>query len=337
MQLERTSPFDPRWYEFVAQREDATIFHRPEWSGLLAEAYDYTAFAVIATEFGRTIAGAPFLAVGRPFRRRWSCLPFTDRCGPLGDDRARSAFVDGLGVLAARDRISTVELRAGHPGPGNDLVSAGVRHTLALGTDATAVLRRMSSAHARNARHAERAGVTVSMGTTVHDVRSFYELHVRTRRRLGVPVQPVRFFRLLARRIIGAGLGFVGTARLGDRPLASAVFLRSGPTLIYKYGASDERTLSHRPNDLLFREVIAMACREGYQTLDFGRSDTEDAGLRRFKSSFGAEETPLMYTHVGSLRPPDLRRAGRLLAPLIRRSSPAFCRALGEALYRYSA
>jgi hypothetical protein len=115
------------------------------------------------------------------------------------------------------------------------------------------------------------------------------------------------------------------------------VFLCSGRTLVYKYGASDEREWSHRPNDLIFRTVIGDAASRGFRDLDFGRTDLEDAGLRRFKSGWGAHEEPLVYTVLGDSAHSSAAGAVRLISPLIRKVTPSFSRALGEVLYRYSA
>lgn len=337
IQLERVSIDDPRWRQFVDDAPDSTIFHRAEWLSVLADTYRFRAFAVIAVERSAVVAGAPFLAVGGPFRRRWSSLPFTDACAPLGIPPAVSAFVGELEQFAMKNGMSSVELRADHRTRLAGVASVAVRHILALDREAGVTLRGVAPAHARNARHAERAGVEIAVGNAPGDIEAFYGLHVRTRRRLGVPVQPWRFFRLLGERIIAPGHGFVMTARRAGRPLAAAVFLASGEMLVYKYGASDEREWAHRPNDLLFWSVIGTACRDGYASLDFGRSDIADEGLRRFKSTWGARETDLNYTVLGTAQKAGGTRVRNVLAPLIRHSAPAVCRALGEALYRYSA
>jgi CelD/BcsL family acetyltransferase involved in cellulose biosynthesis len=337
IQLERVSIDDPRWRQFVDAAPDSTIFHRAEWVSVLAQTYRFRAFAVIATEGSTAVAGAPFLAVGGPFRRRWSSLPFTDACAPLGSAPAVSAFVGELERFAIKNGISSVEVRADHRSRPANSASVAVRHVLALDRKAGATLRGVAPAHARNARHAERAGVQIAVGNALSDVEAFYGLHVRTRRRLGVPVQPWRFFRLLGERIIAPGHGFVLTARRAGRPLGAAIFLASGETLVYKYGASDEREWAHRPNDLLFWTAIGAACQDGYGNLDFGRSDIADAGLRRFKSSWGARESALNYTFLGAAQKTGGTRVRNALAPLIRHSAPLVCRALGEALYRYSA
>ena len=335
--LERVALDDVRWRSFADDRSDVSIFHRPQWSALLAGTYGYDAFAIIATRQQRTIAGAPFLSVGGPFRRRWSSLPFTDACAPLGDPEAVDLFVGGLLDQAAGAGISSVELRCDLSRVAGHARTVGVSHTLPLTGGTEAATRRISAAHARNVRQARRHGVEVSLGRDPDDMEAFYDLHLRTRRRLGVPAQPIRFFRQLAQFIVAPGLGFIALARIGSQPIAAAVFLSSGSTLVYKYGASDEREWLHRPNDALFQTVIEDACHRGYAALDFGRTDIDDAGLRRFKSSWGAAESELRYTTLGQPVELGSRLAVNILAPVIRRSSPLVCRAIGEALYRYSA
>ncbi|HEV8471117.1 MAG TPA: GNAT family N-acetyltransferase [Candidatus Limnocylindria bacterium] len=336
IELEEMSLADQRWRAFVAAAADATLFHRAQWISVLSETYGFKSFAMVGRERGEAVAGAPFLKVGRPFRRRWSSLPFTDALTPLGEGGAAERFIAALG-RTPRSGISSVEVRAAFDVSGGHLRAAGVRHLLPLTDGPDAALRRIAPAHLRNARHAERAGVEISVGNADADVEAFYGLHVRTRRRLGLPVQPARFFRNLAAEIIAPGFGYVATARLGRRRLAAAVFLCSGRTLVYKYGASDEREWSHRPNDLIFRTVIGDAASRGFRDLDFGRTDLEDAGLRRFKSGWGAHEEPLVYTVLGDSAHSSAAGAVRLISPLIRKVTPSFSRALGEVLYRYSA
>ncbi len=142
------------------------------------------------------------------------------------------------------------------------------------------------------------------------------------------------------RLVIAPRQGFVLLAYRGKLPIAGAVFLTSGRTVVYKYGASEPSFWPLRPNNLIFWDAIRWSCENGFAAFDFGRSDFDDRGLRNFKSGWGAVEKPLVYATVGS-EPP---RVGRLmgagasvLPPLIRRSPLWLCRAIGEATYRHAA
>ena len=105
--------------------------------------------------------------------------------------------------------------------------------------------------------------------------------------------------------ILEKDLGFIMAAYQGSKCLAAALFLTWNKTITYKYGASDPDGLSLRPNDLIFQEIIRYGCEHRFAALDFGRTDMGNTGLRRYKSCWGAIETPLVYSYAPSL--PSLR------------------------------
>jgi CelD/BcsL family acetyltransferase involved in cellulose biosynthesis len=308
MSLERLELDDPRWLAFVRSRPEAGPFHHPAWASLLAQCYGFRGFALLDGE-----AGLPVLDVGRG---RLVSLPFTDACAPLGDFRAA---------------VPRLEVRAALPGLPASV--RGVVHRLALSDDLDAVRRGFRSQMRRNVARAEREGVVVRAAETRADLLDvFYGLHLRTRHRQGVPVQPRRFFRLLWEDLHEHGLGTTLIALAGTTPVAAAVFLHWNGTTVYKFGASDPAYWSLRPNNLLFWEAIRAACARGDRSFDFGRTELENAGLREFKSGWGAVEEPLVYTNAGGEG-----RVARALAPAIRRAPLWLCRALGETAYRYAA
>jgi CelD/BcsL family acetyltransferase involved in cellulose biosynthesis len=331
---------DPRWVELVDLHPDALAFHRPGWSHVLAESYGYRPF-VLALEApdGSLAAGAPVAEVRGPLgRRRWISLPFADLCPPLVREEEGPAFAEALDRARAAAGIRQLEVRAALPGtPPRE---EAVIHMLALQPDADAIFAGFHKSQVqRNVRRAEREGVTVRRGESEADLdRVFYALHVQTRRRLGVPVQPRRFFSLLWRYLLEPGHGHVLVAEAAGRPVAAAVFLSGGRTLTYKYGASDSEFWRLRPNHALFWTAIRAACADGYERFDFGRTDFEDTGLREFKSGWGGVEEPLEYTTLGAPSAAGHKEGAGTVARGVLRHSPAWvCRAAGELLYRYAA
>jgi CelD/BcsL family acetyltransferase involved in cellulose biosynthesis len=332
---------DPRWLEFVRSCSNASPFHHPSWAKLLADCYGYRPFALTLTDAAGGIrAGVPVLEVRGPLGgRRWVALPFTDYCPLLTRDRTVGEVVPSLVEEVSSRKLDLLELRAGLPEHGQlHARTEAVRHTLALGADPDELYRRFSKMHQRNIRKAERAGVQVEHGQAASDVETFYSLHLLTRQRLGVPIQPRRYFHLLARDIVRRGLGFVLSARVDGVPAAAAVFLAWNGTLVYKYGASDPRLWEARPNNLLFWSAIRWGCENGYHTLDWGRTDLEDQGLRDFKSGWGANEEPLIYSVVADApRRSTSAQLRKAMGAVIRRSPPWVCQAVGECLYRFAA
>ena len=333
---------DPRWGEFVSASEDATAFHHPAWAALLGDCYRFSAFALVLRDgAGRIVAGLPVLDVSnRLSGKRWVSLPYTDTCPPLvAPGASGEELVAALDDERRQRGIPQFEVRAELPGLQARRSSEAVIHVLPLEAEPTRMEREFKPTVRHDIAKGNRAGVTIRRTDTAGDlVDTFYGLHVRTRRRLGVPVQPRRYFVRLWQRIIEPGLGFCMLAYSDERPVAGAVFLAWKDTVMYKYSASDRSYLRLRPNYVLLWEAIRWSGANGYAALDLGRSDLDHGGLRHFKSSWGAREEPLVYSTLGEAGGLGLSSRGApLLRPLIRHSPPSVCRAIGELLYRYAA
>lgn len=343
MRVEQLDPLaDPRWERFVAATASASVFAHPAWLGLLARQYRYGMSALCVTGGdGEPLLGLPVARVeSRLTGRRLVALPFSDVCPPVrgaGADAEADASLAGALVELRRTSGLDVEVRERLSDvPGAQVVPRFLVHRLALESDADAVLARASKSQIRRGiKKAEREGVTTRVATDRAALDAFYALHLRTRRRQGVPIQPKSFIRAFE-QLFDRGLGYVMSAEHEGRTIAAAVFLAHGDTVVYKYGASDERFLAVRPNNLLFADAIRRACAAGHATLDFGRTDADNTGLAAFKRAWGAEERELSYTYLAD-RPP--REASGLvhkaLAELIRRGPERTGQAIGSALYRH--
>lgn len=306
---------------------------------LLAECYGLDGFVLAdVDEAGEIRTGLPLLAPprlpGRP--HRLVSLPFTDVLQPLAPLTGADGLVSAIDDFRREFGAARIELRGDLSGARPEPVTA-VIHTLALDGDVDSVERGFSKHKRRNMRLAERKGLAVRRAESERDLtETFYRLHLETRRRLGVPTQPKRFFKLLWRRIVEPGKGFVLVTERAGVPVAAAVFLVGNGTVVYKYSASAVSAQRDKPNDLLLWTAIHDACEQGVTTFDFGRSDLENVGLRDFKSSWGAVEKPLVYASIGDAAATGAP-APRLLGEIIRRSPMWVARTTGELLYRFAA
>ncbi|MCW3003760.1 MAG: family N-acetyltransferase [Conexibacter sp.] len=323
---------DPRWPRLVQRSPEASVFHHPLWLALLRDLYGWELRApVLASDDGELTAGLPLARVeSRLTGKRLVALPFSDLCPPLGDPAALAPLVEAHRAASGLP----MEVREGYTAlPGGRAVPLFHLHEIALDEQAE---RRQASVFKRNVRKGRRSGVTIERRTDRDALDTFFRLHVRTRRHQGVPTQPLRFIRAFE-SLFDAGLGHVALAMHAGRPIAAAVFLGTGRTLTYKYGASDRAALSLRPNNVLFAEQIAWGRAQGYEVLDLGRTDLDGQGLRSFKRSLGADERTLSYTFVGMEPPAHDSSRDRVLAAIIRHSHPVVGQAIGAALYRHAA
>lgn len=331
---------DPRWIDYISTHSGACIFHHPAWMNSLAECYGFhPGIITLANPDGRIIAGLPVMEIVQPLsKRRLVSLPFSDHCAPLYNQAEQlDSLLDKL-LRLEHQRNAETEIRWDFSTNLAFRTDAHhVMHIIPLSSNFNESVARIHSMHRRNASTAQKKGVQVHMGTDTKFLRAFYNLHVQTRRRQGTPVQPWHFFELIGKNILEKGLGFVLLACKDEKCLAGAVFLHYKNTLTYKYGASILDGLSLRPNDLIFWTAIRWGCENGYTSLDLGRTNLDNDGLREFKSRWGGQEVPLTYSYHPARPVPE--RESRLMPfmqAMIRNSPLWVCLLTGKLLYRYA-
>lgn len=329
---------DGEWQAFAATQSPVNIFHHPAWSQLLKECYGYRPIVLSLRDINGTIhAALPMMEINRPLqKRRWISLPFSDHCAPLSSNAiALAQLTDLIKRLTTDQRSPSIEVRWDICG--GNLPPDYVLHALALNPNFEKVVGGIHHSHLRNVRAAQSNGIQIRHGVGQEELSTFYDLHLQTRRRKGVPIQPIHYFNMLNESILQKGLGFISLAYHGDKCLAGAVFLHWKETLTYKYGASSVSGQPLRPNHLIFWDAIQWGCQNGYTILDFGRTDCENTGLRAFKSRWGAREFPLRYSNFPSPKEKNIQMG--LLTTMINtliQKTPAWTgRLIGEIYYRY--
>lgn len=239
------------------------------------------------------------MEVSSPFTgRRGVSMPFSDFCAPLlFNEWVGEPLMEKLLEVGRKRKWRYFELRGGQETLPASAVAAEkyYGHKLDLTIGIEELFDRFRDSVRRAIRKAERSRLAVEASRTWEAMADFCRLHFRTRRRHGLPPQPLSFFRHIHEEVIKADLGFVVLAKIGIRPVAAAVFFHSGQTALYKFGASDERLQELRGNNLVMWEGIKRLAGMGLQTLHFGRTAIGDGGLRRFKLSWGTEEEAIEY------------------------------------------
>jgi hypothetical protein len=330
---------DTRWMDFIKAHPDAHIFHHPDWISLLARCYGYRPFvAAVLNAQGQVTAGLPVLEInGLLNKRRWVSLPFTDYCPPLYSDDESFHFLEkSITEETQKQNIADLELRWDYQSPGLFRQSEFVLTTIKLYPSPDQVSKNIKSSDFHKITLAGKKGVHVESGISTQFLEAFYQLHVLTRRRHGVPVQPFNYFRMLRDEILESGKGFISLAYKDDVPIAGGLYLHWNKTLVYKYAASTELGRQLYANDPIVWGAICWGCAHGYTTFDWGRSDASNAGLRRFKNRWGSDETPLYYSRNHEPVSNGLEQKMTPIMNAVINKSPLWvCRFSGELLYRY--
>jgi hypothetical protein len=330
---------DERWLALLNRNPDTNIFHHPAWSLLLAECYNLRPFVcAVCDTNGDVMAGLPVIEINSWITgRRWISLPFTDHCSPIFYNQIDLQYLTEYLVALSKDNKIEIELRADYPShPEIHRLSNFVLHKIRLAPNELEVSNRIKSTHFQRIKVAEQRGVRMEWGYNRNHIREFYRLHLMTRQRKGIPVQPWKFFNLFFGNIIQKELGYVLLAYKDDECIAGAVFMNWNKTLVYKYSASIEKARQLHAMDLILWTAIKWGCKNGYEWMDMGRTDNEDDGLRAFKRRWGADETPLTYSYIPSIsRVPSSGKLKAVMQSVIQKSPLWVCRIAGELLYRH--
>lgn len=290
---------DPGWDSLAASHPDCTVFHSAAWARTLRTAYGHRALYQCYRIGKRVAALVPLVEVRSVMTgARGVCVPFADSCEPLlFDPRAAKGVGEKLQNLMQERRWKYLEIRGASTLQGKR-TSSFYGHSIDLQQTPERAFEGFSNPVRRAIRKAQRSSLSVSVTNTRAAIVDYYRLHIETRRRHGVPPQPLSFFLALHDEVLLHGFGFVVLVSKGPRTIAGAVFLHFGRHAVYKYGASDLTCQELRGNNLVFWEAIKHLSESGVGVLHLGRTALESESLRRFKLGWGAREENIDYVRL---------------------------------------
>ena len=144
-------------------------------------------------------------------------------------------------------------------------------------------------------RKAEKSGVAVTDTNSEEALSTFYEMYLRTVRRLGGTPKPRSLMQMLLQQKIAK----LAIATYRGTIIAGLLYLRFNKTVTLWCEASVPAFLKYRPNNAIFHYIITQACHEKYEWVDFGASPPENKGLIAHKEQYRAVRTDFAsYTKV---------------------------------------
>jgi len=327
-----------QWKQLGEASRNATLFHTAAWAQVLDRAYGFRVFAATLERYGKVLAGCLLSRTKNPFARHVVGLPFSDSCAPLGvDEDATAALMRGL---AAEPHLGgNLEIRGIKAPAPWQTVDSFEQWSLDLARPFAEVQRGADRNFRRQVKRAASEGFRIETGDSAAMLRRFYAIQLETRRRLGVPPQPLRFFSLVREVFAQTHALEVWLASCAGRDQAAVVLLREGPTIYAKWSARAAESAAGASHLLFFSILEHHADKAA--SLDLGRTDARNSGLARFKAEMGAAPAPLPYSYFPrtprhtSAEDPD--RAASALTRIWRRVPLPVTRAVGAIAYRYLA
>ncbi len=337
------------WDAFVHGAANGTIYHDSAWLDVLARTYGFVPYRLTMEDARGELRGILplFLVDSKITGRRLVSLPCTNAAGPLSQPGTDvSPLLVAALDIAQRQGCGYLEIR-GQP---DERLSDNVglsqydyfgTFLLDLDGDVAQTRARFDKRARRGIAKATKSGVTVRFGEDKGAIREFYRLNVETRRKHGVPPQPLAFFENLWDVFRPRGGVEVLLAEYEGQVVASIILLAYKQTVIYAYGASDQGYLKVAPNHALFDAAIAWSVANGHRSFDFGRTSPDNVGLMDFKRQWGASFHTLPYYHwpkaAGFVSESESSFKHKCFTAVWRRLPVAAARVLGPPLYRHLA
>src|SRR5262245_25199966 len=289
------------WHRFVEQQPRATVAHLAAWGEIAREAYGHERIYLTAHDADGDVAGVlPLVLVrSRIFGRRLVSMPFLDYGGvpaQPGGGAAR-ALVEAALDVARGPAARTLGLRQLYPEPLPWPTTEGRVTMLLELTTEDAVWKALPSERRNRIRKGDKLGLTATWaGAEALD--EFYPVYAVNMRDLGSPVHSRGFFDAMLAALPDVTRVLLVRDRDG-RAVGAAVCMFFRDRIMVPWVSSLREAFALCPNFVLYWEVIRLGCREGYRTLDLGRS-FRSAGTFEFKRQWGARPHPLPWLFIDS-------------------------------------
>jgi len=298
----------PRWDAFVKSHPEGTPFHLTSWMRVIRDTYSFEPLLYFTQCKDETISGIyPFFLVKSLLSgNRIVSIPFSDYCGPLQADQKIENY-DVLSFLVTKygRNVKYIEIRS--PIQNNSIFVCNnyfENHILNLLSNSETVYKNFDKKTIQySIRKSEREGVVVSEENTLRGLIEFCRLNNMTRKKHGIPTQPIKFFRNIYKHIISKGQGFILIASYKNNAIAAGIFFSLKDIVYYKYNASDPSYLVKKtPNHLLTWFAIKKSCENKFRYFHFGRTSKDNVGLSRYKEMWGAQPYNLPYYYYPKIK-----------------------------------
>jgi len=319
-----------------------TIFNTQNWIdalvnsyGLIVKYYTVDSGKIVETNQPLSANSIPFFVQHMTKGNlKYSYLPFSDFVFPIIPINEFNEIIQYI----KNKKMCQIELRFEF----NDTVfqkkNIGYLHVLSLIPDISTIFASFKKTQVQQCvNRSIKEGLNYEICENLDAIDKYYKLHLLTRKKLGVPSQPIKFFKNIYEKIIKQGLGFVVNVKYKNEVISSGIFAGYDNVLTYKFSASNPEYLMHRPNNLMLWGGIQEGKKRNFEILDFGRTELDNEGLRKFKLGWGTTELPLYYSFYPPVEESTtfLWMKNNIVSPIIKKSPLFICRWSGELFYKY--
>lgn len=339
----------PAWDRLVERHPQGVVYHTSHWKRALETAFPHIRGEILAlrrTGTGEIVGGLPVYHV-----RSWILgtrrvsIPYASICDPLvttGVELGR--LLDELKLGSGQGEEGGLELRTWRTPadffPGTPVVERALHHVVDLTPGPDDIFRRFSrTAVRRMVSKGTKAGLQVVEGRSAAEWAEFYRLLTASRRCLGLPALPSRFFDEIRKQLPEANRVLYLALRDGH-PVAGALSLKSPQVFILEYSGEENLGNGTGAGQMVYWESMRRACAEGCRWFSFGRTSFDNTGLAAYKRHWATVEEEMISYGPGQRQTSRKSVAGssktrQLIGAVSRHAPAAAYRLISDFCYRH--
>jgi len=303
--MERLTFDQPELQNFM-ERYGASVFSRTEWSRVLAEGFDSEVISYCLRKNGAIILALPGIVFDfKVMRMFYSNIPYG---GFLGRDEYISEFLALLDERLRTEQIHFIRIgknfQTQFPELKDFKKETAYIHLLELDRMTEESLwTNYKKRVRRDVRKAEKSGITIHEVIDLNEIDILYDLYLETmKRNEAYNVWNRKILHAIYQHLVKKGKATILLAKLKEEIIAGIILIFSPETTYYFFAASEQKSLSLCPNDLLVHHAICLTIKNGIKYFDLMTSQKEDVALMNFKEKWGAQKYPF-YFYEKSLNP----------------------------------
>ncbi|HDP98157.1 MAG TPA: GNAT family N-acetyltransferase [bacterium] len=299
---------DPRWDQFVSHHQFGWITHLSSWKKVIEKSFRNVRGSYFAlVENQNIIAGLPIFIV-----KRWLLgnelisIPFGTISDPLvSDDHHAKLLLDHASQFAKKQKIEHIQIRAfkaaqylKNAGAPFEIDDSYKQHFLMLDKSLDELKLSFNRRNVtKRIRQSGNSDLSLRHATTMTDIEQFYELYLTTRKRFGLPPQPLQFIINLWERFTAQNQLDLILAELNDNIIGGLLFFKYKDRINAEIIAYEESYRDLHLSQFLYWHAIMIAKHENYQVFDFGRTSIFNEGLMNYKNRWGTQTHNLPIFH----------------------------------------
>lgn len=291
---------DPRLLQFLLGNKDATIYHHPAWLKAIKNTFKKDAYYILFENNYNNIDGLIPFITSKSFitGKQVISLPFSAYCNPLAD---KIYFNDAVKLIQSEfSDFNKIEFRTtindSETFNNFSKESEYCTHIIELDQDLDQTFNSLPYSSIKSRiKKSEKSNLDIYWGYNINDLKNFYHLEVKLRKRLLLPPLPFSFFKNIWLELKNNNLISIPQILKDNKVIAAGFILNFKDTFYLEYTASNPDFLNFHPNHKLIFEIIKEAHNNGAKKIDFGRSSNDNESLIKFKEQWNGKRHPIFH------------------------------------------